>query len=101
MVKKTSLEQAISDDELQQRPAVDMRRLQQAGLDFACPEAYSAEAVKALRARLGVSQAVLAVVLNTSRSAVRQWEQGVRNPSGSALRLLQVLDKRGIDGLLC
>lgn len=101
MVTKTSTEQAISGDELQQRPAVDLRRLHQAGLDFACPDAYSAEAVKALRARLGVSQAVLAVVLNTSRSAVRQWEQGVRKPSGSALRLLQVLDKRGIDGLLC
>lgn len=100
MGKKTDLEQAISDDELQKRPTVDLRRLQQTGLEFACPDAFSAEAVKALRARLGVSQAVLAVVLNTSRSAVRQWEQGVRNPSGSALRLLQVLDKRGIDGLL-
>ncbi len=100
MVRKTSLEQAISDDELQQRPAVDLRRLQQAGFDFACPEIYSAESVKALRARLGVSQAVLAVVLNTSRSAVRQWEQGVRNPSGAALRLLQLLDRRGIAWLL-
>jgi putative transcriptional regulator len=101
MSEKTTLEQAIPNDELQHRPAVDLRCLQQAGLDFVCPEHYSAEAIKALRARLGVSQAVLAVALNTSRGAVRQWEQGVRSPTGSALRLLQLLDKRGMSALLC
>jgi putative transcriptional regulator len=58
------------------------------------------DAIKALRAKHNVSQAVLANILNVGLGAGRQWEQGVRNPTGSALKLLHLLDNKGIDLLL-
>jgi len=51
------------------------------------------EDIKIIRAKLNVSQAVFAKLLNVSLSTIRQWEQGFRNPSGSAVILLELLQK--------
>lgn len=53
-------------------------------------------AIKAIRQRHHLSQAVLAAVLNVGLASVTQWEQDVRNPSGAALKLLHLLDKKGL-----
>ncbi len=42
---------------------------------------------------MNMSQTVFAQVLNVSPSSVRQWEQGIRNPTGSTKVLLELLDK--------
>lgn len=47
--------------------------------------------IKAVRAQHKLSQAVFAKVLNVSPSAIRQWEQGTRKPSGSTQVLLELL----------
>jgi DNA-binding transcriptional regulator YiaG len=39
-----------------------------------------------------MSQAVFARLLGVDKSAVAQWERGVKRPSGSAARLLELLD---------
>lgn len=41
--------------------------------------------IKRIRLRNKVSQAVLAAFLNTSTSTIRQWEQGLKRPSGVSL----------------
>ena len=41
---------------------------------------YSGANIRALRSRYKLSQAVLASVLNTSLSTVRQWEIGDKHP---------------------
>lgn len=56
--------------------------------------------IKELRKRNKVSQGLLAKILNTSLSTVRQWESGYRQPSGPSLKLLNVIDQYGIDLLL-
>lgn len=61
---------------------------------------YSAEAIRALRDRYQVSQAVLATILNTSLSTVRQWEIGEKRPSGPSVKLLSLLDRKGLQALL-
>lgn len=61
---------------------------------------YSAEAIRALRDRYQVSQAVLASILNTSLSTVRQWEIGEKRPSGPSVKLLSLLDRKGLQALL-
>jgi len=53
-----------------------------------------------LRTRLKISQTVLASVLNTSVSTVRKWEQGEKRPGGPSLKLLNLLDKKGIEAVL-
>jgi putative transcriptional regulator len=62
--------------------------------------AYSSRRIRALRARHKLSQAVLASVLNTSLSTVRQWEIGEKHPSGPSLKLLSLLDWKGLEALI-
>ena len=61
---------------------------------------YSRKKIRALRQRHRISQAVLATVLNTSLSTVRQWEIGAKQPSGPSLKLLDLLDRKGLEGLI-
>ena len=63
------------------------------------PPDYNAEAIRLLRERLRVSQAVFAAYLNASLSTVQKWENGEKRPSGAALRLLSVIDRRGLEVL--
>jgi putative transcriptional regulator len=61
---------------------------------------YSKKRIRALRARHNLSQAVFAAMLNTSLSTVRQWEIGQKRPSGPSLKLLDLLDRKGLEGLI-
>jgi len=61
---------------------------------------YSRKKIRALRHRHRLSQAVPATVLNTSLSTVRQWEIGAKQPSGPSLKLLDLLDRRGLEALI-
>jgi putative transcriptional regulator len=58
---------------------------------------YSPKKIKSLRTRNHISQAVLATVINTSLSTVRKWEIGEKHPSGPSLKLLNILDTKGIE----
>jgi putative transcriptional regulator len=62
--------------------------------------AYSSKDIRAMRKKLKLSQAVLASVLNTSVSTIRKWEQGDKQPSGPSLKLLNLLDRKGLDAML-
>ena len=57
------------------------------------PVSLSAEEISRIRETLNVSQSVFAKLLNVSLSSVRQWEQGLRKPSGSTMILLELLQK--------
>ncbi|HEX6373543.1 MAG TPA: helix-turn-helix domain-containing protein [Longimicrobium sp.] len=54
------------------------------------PEPMDAAAIRALRERIGASQAVFAMALNVSTKTVQAWESGARNPDGGNLKLLRV-----------
>jgi putative transcriptional regulator len=43
---------------------------------------------------------VLTAVLNTSLSTVRKWEIGEKHPSGPSLKLLNLLDSKGLVAVL-
>ena len=80
---------------------IDKRRMQEYdALCLAPVPAYSKKKIRALRDRHNISQFVLAAVLNTSVSTVRQWEVGDKHPSGPSLKLLQLLDQKGLEALL-
>lgn len=49
--------------------------------------------VKAVRAKLGVSQREFAFMIGVSLATLRNWEQGRRTPEGPALALLRVAEK--------
>jgi len=45
------------------------------------------------RDKIGVSQAVFAKLMNTSVKTIHAWEQGRTQPSGCALRFLEIVDR--------
>ena len=56
--------------------------------------------IKNIRLREKVSQPVFAKFLNTTPSTIRQWEQGDKHPRGTSLRLLNLVEEKGLDVLL-
>lgn len=59
-----------------------------------------ADKIQAIRKREGISQGVLATILNMSRESVQKWEQGKSKPQGAALRLLSLIDRNGIQAVI-
>ena len=57
-------------------------------------------AIKQLRTREKLSQAVFALVLNTSASTIQKWESGEKKPSGPSLKLLSILKNKGLEVLI-
>ena len=80
---------------------IDQRKMRQ--YDALCLEPisdYDSEKIRSIRARYKISQAVLASLLNTSTSSVRQWETGSKHPSGPTRKLLHLLEHKGLEALL-
>ena len=59
----------------------------------------SAAQIKRLRTRNKASQAVFAAYLNTSPSTVQKWEQGQKKPNGPSLKLLNLVQDKGLEVL--
>jgi len=95
-----SVHEAIAD--LYGIGAVDkatMRHFDALCLEVDVPE-YSPDEIRALRERLHVSQSVLASVMNASANSIQKWERGVKKPSGTALKLLNLLDRKGLESVI-
>jgi len=60
-------------------------------------EPLQPEEIKKIREASHVSQAVFARLLNTSLSTVQKWEIGQKRPTGTALKLLHLVQKRGLE----
>jgi putative transcriptional regulator len=58
---------------------------------------YGRAEVRRIRTAARMSQPVFARLLGVEKSAVAQWERGVKRPSGPVLRLLEVLDPEKAD----
>lgn len=56
--------------------------------------------IKSLREQARLSQAVFAAVLNTSVSTVQKWEAGDKKPSGPSRKLLNLIERKGLEALL-
>jgi putative transcriptional regulator len=50
-----------------------------------------AREIRSIRTNLGLTQAEFAILLNTPTVTLVAWENGIRKPSGAALRLLAVV----------
>ena len=61
---------------------------------------YDSKKIRKLREHLQLSQAVLASILNTSLSTVCKWKIGEKHPSGPSLKLLDLLERKGLEAVL-
>jgi putative transcriptional regulator len=77
---------------------ITMRHLGPKGSPKVTP--IKAEQIRAMREREKMSQAVFARYLNLTVGYVSQLERGVKRPTGAALALLNVIKRKGIEGIL-
>lgn len=95
------LEEALETAQgLHRSGVIDMRRMQEYEALCAPVPKFTGEDVRELRDRIKVSQPVLAQLINTSASTVRAWETGQKNPGGPSCKLLDILNRKGIEALL-
>ncbi len=57
------------------------------------------EEIRAVRERERVSQAVFARHLNVSIGLISQWERGEKHPAGASLKLLTLIQKKGLEAI--
>jgi putative transcriptional regulator len=103
VVAKSRLMEAMHDTaaDLHRLGFIDKRKMQRyEALCLAPVPKFDSERVKALREKLNLSQAVLASVLNTSLSTVRKWEGNEKHPSGPSSKLLDLLERKGLEVVL-
>jgi putative transcriptional regulator len=60
-------------------------------------EPLQPEEIRQIREKSHVSQAVFAAMLNTSLSTVQKWEIGEKHPTGAALKLLHLVQTKGLE----
>ena len=64
------------------------------------PASMTGEEIRSLRERARLSQAVFARYLNLTVGYVSQLERGVKQPSGPALVLLDLIRRKGVEAIL-
>ena len=57
------------------------------------PPLYDSARIRAVRARLALSQPLFAAALNVSAQTVKAWERGARVPDGPTRRLLELAEE--------
>jgi putative transcriptional regulator len=57
------------------------------------------EEIRSIREAERVSQPVFARYLNVSRNLVSDWERGAKRPGGPALRLLSIIQRKGLEAV--
>ena len=57
------------------------------------------EEICAIREAEHVSQPVFARYLNVSSNLVSDWERGAKRPGGPVLRLLSIIQRKGLEGV--
>lgn len=62
-------------------------------------KSYTARQIKRIRLTNKASQAVFAAYLNTNLSTVQKWERGEKQPRGTSLKLLNIVDEKGLEAL--
>jgi putative transcriptional regulator len=61
---------------------------------------YTPAQIKGIRAKCKASQAVFARCMNVSTSSLQKWEIGEKKPSNIALKLLNVVERKGLDAII-
>jgi len=61
---------------------------------------YSPDKIVSIRKKFKLSQAALASIFNISPSTVQKWEQGSKKPTGASRKLLDIIERKGLEALI-
>ena len=91
---------AIAED-LHAVGALDKATMRDFDLTCLTPvEPLGPEQIKHIREKSRMSQATFALALNVNKVLISKWERGEARPSGPSLKLLTLVDKKGIEAVL-
>jgi len=62
-------------------------------------ESLTPDEIRDIREHESVSQVVFANYLNVTKGVISQWERGEKHPSGTSLKLLALVKKKGLDAI--
>lgn len=80
--------------------AIDKRTMRQFDETCLTPiRPLTPEEIRIIREREHVSQSVFAHYLNVTTGLVSKWERGEKHPTGASLKLLSIVDKKGLDAI--
>lgn len=60
---------------------------------------FTGEEIRALREREEVSQTVFAHYLNVTKDYISKWERGEKKPAGPSLKLLSLIERKGLEAI--
>lgn len=103
MKTKSSIKQTVLEtfEDLYEADGVDELTIREIrALCLPKPTEYKPQKIVSIRRKNKLSQAAFAMVLNTSPSTVQKWERGVKKPSGPAVKLLSIVEKKGIKAVI-
>lgn len=78
---------------------IDEATLKEYSIDFPAVKELKASEIKKIREKVNVSQPVFGRLLNTSAETIKKWEQGDRHPTGTSLKLLNLVAAHGLEAL--
>lgn len=61
---------------------------------------YTPEKIISIRQQNHLSQAALATIFNISTSTVQKWERGIKKPAGASKKLLDLVERKGVQVLV-
>lgn len=61
---------------------------------------YTPDEIVSIRKKFRLSQAALASIFNISPSTVQKWEQGNKKPTGASKKLLDLMERKGLETLI-
>jgi putative transcriptional regulator len=101
--KKSAILEAVHETATGLHRAGVMDRVTMREFDRLCLppiEPLEPKQIKEIRESSCVSQAVFAAALNISVSTVQKWEIGQKRPTGTALKLLHLVQKQGLESIM-
>lgn len=79
---------------------VDIKTMREFDASCLTPvEKLSPKQIAEMRRQAGVSQAVFASYLNVTTGLVSKWERGEKQPQGPSLKLLALVQKKGLEAI--
>lgn len=84
--------------DLHKAGAIDKRTMREFDSTCLTPiHDFTGEEIRKLREREEVSQDVFAHYLNVSKDLVSRWERGKKKPAGPSLKLLSLVERKGLE----
>jgi putative transcriptional regulator len=87
-------------EELHEAGLLDKKTMREFNENCLTPVRHlNADEIRDIRERENVSQVVFANYLNVSKGVISQWERGEKQPSGTSLKLLSLVNSKGLDAI--